>query len=114
MTRLQADVTAADSTEASRVELPELHGEAGAGNAPFLRRQLDLIRGVKVKVSVTLGGAEVSVGKLFDLKSGEVVTLERRVNEPLDLCIDGKLVARGELVVVGDNLGLRVTEIVES
>ena len=112
MSRLQTDSSASELSEASRVEMPELKG--GEGGAPFLKRQLDLIRGVKVRMSVTLGGTEVSVGRLFDLKSGEVVALERRVNEPLDLCIDGKLVARGELVVVGDNLGLRILEVVGS
>jgi flagellar motor switch protein FliN/FliY len=112
MSRVQGDLTAAETSEVSRVEMPELAAGTGDRAAPFLKRQLDLIRGVKVKVAVSLGGAEVSVGKLFDLKSGEVVALDRRINELLDLTIDGKLVARGELVVAGDNLGLRIVEIV--
>lgn len=113
MTRLQSDPTMSEQSEVNRVEMPELSA-TGEGGSPFLKRQIELIRGVKVKVAVTLGGAEISVGKLFDLKNGEVVPLDRRVNELLDLTIDGKLVARGELVVVGDNLGLRVVEILSS
>ena len=113
MSSAQNDMPGAAPSEIGRAEMPELFA-GGEGSAPFLKRQVDLIRGVKVRVAVTLGGAEISVGKLFDLKNGEVVPLDRRVNELLDLTIDGKLVARGELVVVGDNLGLRVLEILNS
>ncbi len=112
MSELQNVSNQGDVSEARRVEMQALEDSAGSGNAPFLRRQLDLIRGVKVRVSVTLGGAELNVGKLFDLKNGEVITLDKRVNELLELTIDGKLVGRGELVAVGDNLGLRIVEII--
>lgn len=96
----------------SRALMPELKPQAVNG-APLLKRQLDLIRGVKVSASVLLGETELSVGKLFDMRAGEVLTLNRTINEPLDLLLDGHLVARGELVVVGDSLGLRITEVAE-
>jgi flagellar motor switch protein FliN/FliY len=112
--KFQGEGEVSDKSEAARVEMPELTATPSSDASPFLRKQLDLIRNVKVRVSVCLGEAEINVGKLFDLRAGELVPLDRRVNEPLDLFIDGKLVARGELVVIGDNLGLRVLEITES
>jgi flagellar motor switch protein FliN/FliY len=53
------------------------------------------------------------MGKLLDLRDGNVLTLDRQVDQPLEMLLDGKLVARGELVVVGDNLGLKITEIIQ-
>ncbi len=114
MAKLHSQDEVSDKSEVARVEMPELKASGDEGAAPFLRKQLDLIRGVKVRVSVSLGEAEISVGKLFDLRVGDLVALDRQINEPLDLFIDGKIVARGELVVIGDSLGLRVVEIADS
>jgi flagellar motor switch protein FliN/FliY len=69
---------------------------------------------VKVKVSVTLGGSEMPLGKLFSLASGDVVALDRDVDAPVDVRLHGKLIARGHLVAVGDKFGIRVSEIVAS
>jgi flagellar motor switch protein FliN/FliY len=69
---------------------------------------------VKVKVSVTLGGSEMPLGKLFSLSNGDVVALDRDVDAPVDVRLHGKLIARGHLVAVGDKFGVRVSEIVTS
>jgi flagellar motor switch protein FliN len=99
----------AGQLEARSVVVPEIRSRQG-GSA-LLENQLDAIRGVKVKVSVLLGDAELTVGALCDLKNGEVLRLDRQINESLELAIDGKIIARGELVVVENNLGLRIIEI---
>lgn len=72
---------------------------------------IDLIRGLRIRLSVSVGAAEVSVGELFALREGSVVKLDRMTDAPLDITLDGKVIARGSLVVVGDNFGIRIDEI---
>lgn len=93
----------------SAIELPALKNGPDRGSA--LGERLDLVEHLKVKVAVTLGGAEMSLGKLFELTSGEVVALDRDVDAPVDVLLHGKLIARGFLVAVGDKFGVRVSEI---
>ena len=98
------------SDEITPVVTPELEATNGAGE-PVLGRRLDLIGGVKVRVEASLGEAEMSVKDLFEMQAGSVVTLERAVAQPIDLILEGRVVARGTLVAVGDQMGLRVTEV---
>lgn len=66
---------------------------------------------VKVRVCVRVGGAHTSVGELLAMKQGAVLPLDRLVDEPLDVMVDEHVVARGTLVAVGDNFGVRITEV---
>lgn len=97
-------------TSVDVVELDELNSGKATG-ASLLEGNLDVIKNVKVTMEVVLGGAEMDVGELFELKSGSVVKLDRHVSAPLDIRLDNKVVARGELVAVEDNFGIRITEI---
>ncbi len=72
---------------------------------------LDLIKSLKVKLEVMVGGAEISVGELFSLKENSVLNLDKLTHEPLEIYLDGKAVARGNLVVVDNNFGICITEI---
>ncbi len=74
--------------------------------------RFDLIGHVKVKLTITLGGAEMPLGKLFALTAGEVVTLDRDVDAPVDVRLHDKVIARGHLVAVGDRFGVRISEII--
>ncbi|MGQ5524415.1 FliM/FliN family flagellar motor switch protein [Chitinimonas sp. PSY-7] len=91
------------------IELPELNtpqaSTAGIGAS------LQIIRNVKVKLTARLGGTELSVGELMDLKESAVLKLDRLLDDPIDLLLDGHVVARGQLVAVGDSFGVRVTEL---
>lgn len=101
---------AADGTPSAQVvSLRELSG-SGSG-ASLLDGNLSLISGVKVRVEVVVGSAEISVAQLFDLKKDSVMPLEQLHNAPLSIRLDGKTIALGSLVVVGDNFGVRITEI---
>jgi flagellar motor switch protein FliN/FliY len=91
------------------IELPTL--VSGSDRSAVLGERLDLVEHVKVKVSVTLGGSEMPLGKLFALASGDVVALDRDVDAPVDVRLHGKLIARGHLVAVGDKFGVRLSEI---
>ncbi len=84
----------------------------GNGNGESIfGRNLELIRGVKVRLEVVMGECEMSVAELFELRDGSVVKLDREVNAPVDILLDGNLVARGTLVAVDDNFGVCITEI---
>lgn len=99
--------------EVQPVQLGELEAPP-AGGAAWLQRQLELVRDIKVTVRATLGSAEMSIASLFALREGDVVTLDREVDCPVDITLEGNLIARGELVAAGERFGLRITEILDS
>ena len=96
----------------NKIELQDLETDAKYGDN-LLSRNMDLIRGVKVKLSASLGKRELTVQELFQLKEGEVLQLDKLTTDPVDILLDGRLVARGELVVVDDNFGVRITELAQ-
>jgi flagellar motor switch protein FliN/FliY len=98
-----------DTPSAQVVSLRELSGNgSGAG---LLDGNLGLISGVKVRVEVVVGSAELSIAQLFELKKDSVMPLEQLHNAPLAVRLEGKTIALGTLVVVGDNFGVHITEI---
>ena len=92
------------------VELPELHTPSGTGQS-ILSGNLDVIKNVKVKLSVRVGDAVVSVGELMSMKEEHVLKLDSALDTPVDVLLEGNIVARGQLVAVGDNFGVRITEL---
>ena len=72
---------------------------------------LNLVMDVELNVSLRFGKRQLPLRDVLDLASGSIVELDRLVDEPVELYLDGKLIARGEAVVVDGNYGLRVTEI---
>jgi len=77
-------------------------------------RNLESLLDVPIAVTVEVGGAELTLQEVLDLVPGTVVSLDKRVDVPLDLRVNGKLVARGEIVSVDGSYALRVTEIVDA
>ncbi len=100
----------ADAPAAHPVNLQELPPPRTAGSR-LLDGNLSIISGVKVKVEVVVGEAELTVGELFALEAGSVVGLEQLLDAPLAVRLDGRTVARGTLVVVGDHFGIRISEV---
>ena len=81
--------------------------------APRARRgSLDLLRHVAMEVTVEIGRTRMTVGELLSLHPGEVIELDRAASAPADLLVNGTLIARGEVVVVDEDFGLRISEIV--
>lgn len=72
---------------------------------------LHLVMDVELNVSLRFGQRQLPLREVLELSSGSVIELDRMVDEPVELLLDGKLVARGEAVIVDGNYGLRVTEI---
>ena len=73
---------------------------------------LDVILNIPVEVSLELGRAKMDLRDLLQLGQGSVVELERMIDEPLDVLVNGTLVAHGEVVVVDNKFGIRLTDIV--
>jgi flagellar motor switch protein FliN len=82
--------------------------------APVHPANLKLVMDVELNVSLRFGQRQMPLREALGLASGSIVELDRKVNEPVELLLDGKLVARGEAVIVDGNYGLRVTEIPQS
>jgi flagellar motor switch protein FliN len=72
---------------------------------------LDFLLDVPIKLTVELGGCQISMRDLLQLSVGSVVQLDKSANASVDLFVNQKLVARGEVVVVEDNFGIKITEI---
>jgi flagellar motor switch protein FliN len=81
--------------------------EQPAGLSPGFNLLLD----VELEVSLRFGSKELALGEILDLGPGDVVPLDRNVADPVDLIVGDKIVARGEVVLVNGNFGLRVTEV---
>jgi flagellar motor switch protein FliN/FliY len=94
------------ATFALQVTLPT--ARSGGGQ----RGSLDLLRHVAMEVTVEIGRTRMTVQELLSLHPGEVVELDRAASAPADLLVNGTLIARGEVVVVDEDFGLRISEIV--
>lgn len=97
--------------DVATAEFPELAPAERAG-AP--RGELDLLADVPLEVTVELGRARMTVRELLALQAGSVVELDRVAGTPVDVLVNGQLVARGEVVVVAEELGVRLTDIVNT
>jgi flagellar motor switch protein FliN/FliY len=74
--------------------------------------RLAMLKNLPIRVSVVLGKTKMSLGEVFQLSPGSVVELDRFENEPVDVMVNGKVVAKGEVVLVDDQFGIRVLEII--
>lgn len=111
-----AGIAAAPSAPSSAAPAvaPALAPAAGVatGTAPA-RRGIEMLHGVDLEVAVELGRTRMSVRDLLALSPGEVLELDRAAGSPADLLVNGRLIARGEVVVVEEDFGLRITEIID-
>ncbi len=93
-----------------RIELEQLPDGPDAGGlygAPDLRRLSD----VPVEVAVEMGRTRMTVGDTLELRPGSIVALDRMAGEPVDLLVNGTAIARGEVVVIDEQFGLRITDV---
>ncbi|MGN6513092.1 MAG: flagellar motor switch protein FliN [Lysobacteraceae bacterium] len=94
---------------AARAAFDALTAESGAASSDL---NLDVILDVPVSLSLEVGRARIPIRNLLQLNQGSVVELERAAGEPLDLYVNGTLIAQGEVVVVNDRFGVRLTDVV--
>ena len=112
-------------TDKDNLELAELKSEEAAPDpqpqapaaetprAPSNAKELEAVYDIPVQVSAVLGTATMQVSQLLKLGRGAVVELDRRVGEAIDVYVNNRLVARGEVVVVDERLGVTMTEIIK-
>ncbi|HSP58482.1 MAG TPA: flagellar motor switch protein FliN [Halomonas sp.] len=83
--------------------------QSGPGGAS---RDLEMVMDIPVKLSVELGRTRITIKQLLELAQGSVIELDGLAGEPMDILINGYLIAQGEVVVVDDKYGIRITEII--
>ncbi len=71
----------------------------------------ELLDSIAVDVSVVVGQAHTTIGHLMSLKASDILKIDRSVDQPIDIIVNGIVVARGQLVVIDDKFGVRVTEV---
>ena len=103
-------------TENPNMPLNELDGEPqGQPEArPQSAKDLEAVYDIPVQISAVLGRATMQVSQLLKLGRGAVVELDRKVGEAIDIYVNNRLVARGEVVIVDEHLGVTMTEIVKA
>lgn len=104
-----AEQAAVDPTSAVQPHVFEQFGGAGGATA---HNDLDMILDIPVQLTVELGHTKMPIKNLLQLAQGSVVELAGMAGEPLDVLINGFLIAQGEVVVVNDKLGIRLTDII--
>ena len=102
------DLNAADAQMADDIAYNEDE------NAARVAADLEAVFDVPVRVSAVLGRSKMEVGELLKLGPGTVLELDRRVGEAIDIYVNNRLVARGEVVLVEDKLGVTMTEIIKA
>lgn len=95
------------SGEVSKAEFQQLSQAASTSPA----RNIDLLMDVDLPVSIELGRTKLTISDILSLGPGSVVELNKLAGEPVDLMVNSKIVARGEVVVVDENFGLRITQL---
>jgi len=103
----------ASSNAAPRAPMEEF-GSAPKSNLPVSMEgpNLDVILDIPVSISMEVGNTEITIRNLLQLNQGSVIELDRLAGEPLDVLVNGTLIAHGEVVVVNEKFGIRLTDVI--
>lgn len=96
------------------IEYEQFDQTAQPDGVPSSEPDLSRLSDIPMELSVEIGRTHMTVGETLELGVGSVVTLEREAGQPVDLLVNGTAIARGEVIVVDEQYGLRVTEILDS
>ena len=110
-----SDALTSDADDANAVRPVELDDFNEGSNKPLSgdeSRKLDAILDIPVTISMEVGRTQISIRNLLQLNQGSVVELDRLAGEPLDVMVNGTLIAHGEVVVVNDKFGIRLTDVI--
>jgi len=103
------DAALAQAQEASPAPIDELSPSVTpVEGAP----DLDVILDIPVRISMEVGNTEISIRNLLQLNQGSVIEMDRLAGEPLDVLVNGTLIAHGEVVVVNEKFGIRMTDVI--
>lgn len=110
----QADAKETGKAGAADVQVAELN-DLESDNMPVAHENetnLDMILDIPVTIAMEIGRTKISIRNLLQLNQGSVVELDRLAGEPMDVLVNGTLVAHGEVVVVNEKFGIRLTDVV--
>jgi len=112
----QADVDEAVAEAAvpdvSPIALEEFHNEKNNTDTAATNPELDVILDIPVYISMEVGRTSITIRNLLQLNQGAVIELDRIAGEPLDVLVNGTLIAHGEVVVVNEKFGIRMTDVI--
>lgn len=91
-----------------------LQADAQGGNSSIGDGSLDMILDIPVTIAVEIGRTKMSISNLLKLNQGSVVEMDRFAGEPMDITVNGTLIAHGEIVVVNEKFGIRFTDIISA
>ncbi len=98
------------SPEAQPASFPPVEKAAGTGAS----NNLDFILDIPMQVTVQVGSARMQIREILQLGQGSVIELEKLAGEPMEVLVNNKLVAKGEVVVVNDKFGIRLTDVISA
>ena len=103
--------------EENKVEEANKSEEVNSDNVEKNERtgleNLKVLENIDVKLTVEVGGAEIKLRELLRINEGSVIELERLAGDPLDILANGTIIAKGEVVMIGERFGIRFTEVVD-
>lgn len=115
----QADIDAALAAAESSKPVPPRAPMEEFGSTPKVSKEvnmegpnLDVILDIPVSISMEVGNADITIRNLLQLNQGSVIELDRLAGEPLDVLVNGTLIAHGEVVVVNEKFGIRLTDVI--
>lgn len=91
---------------------PSFAGSANGGGVPLLNGNIDLLMDVPLNVTIEIGKTRRKMRDIMEFTQGTIIDLEKQAGAPVDVVVNGQLIARGDVVVIDDNFGVRITEIV--
>ena len=108
-----AEQAITESTPAAAAQPADIFPSfGGTGSSGGMMNELDMILDIPVQITVELGRTKITIKNLLQLAHGSVVELDAMAGEPMDVLVNGTLIAQGEVVVVNDKFGIRLTDII--
>jgi flagellar motor switch protein FliN/FliY len=108
----QSNAESKEKGDAAAMSFQELEDDAKSIDGEDIN--LDVILDVPVTISMEIGRTQINIRNLLQLNQGSVVELDRLAGEPMDVLVNGTLVAHGEVVVVNDKFGIRLTDVISA
>ena len=102
------ETKAEENTETTEIKEDKVEKSERSG-----LENLRVLENIDVKLTVEVGGAEIKLRELLRINEGSVIELERLAGDPLDILANGTIIAKGEVVMIGERFGIRFTEVVD-
>lgn len=101
-----------NNVNVQNVQFPEFENSKPMFSAPLTTGNMDLLMNVPLSVSIEIGRTKKKIRDIMEFSQGTIIELEKQAGAPVDIIVNGQLMARGDVVVIDDNFAVRVTEIV--